>query len=567
MTSRPLVPRFLLAGMLGLALASPALAAGDPNACDDPSEAPDVIVGDLHQVQRYGNVGGITAFAIGTTSCNVGTCWLNWITGSGANQHPTIGQNLFRLKAGRIEHVGQSWLKHGFYALSENTCSPDCIATDGEHLGVNCSDPYSSNLNGQQDRLGPKFEVNPLTGFHPHPVTNQSMVGDLIYKRLQVHDTDLDPAQNPGGEYFIEGQYVAQDDAAAGNNRNNVSHRPVIVEQRAMGGWRLVLAGETRRTEPGIMAWKNADPDVAIMPLDDPQGGRYWIAGKATDVGGGFWHYEYAIQNLTSDRAAGRFAVPLPDGTATASVGFHDVDYHSGEPFDGTDWSTNGGAGGVIDWSAPAHAVDPNANALRWGTLYNFRFDCDRPPATSLLTIGLFKPGVPGAGEPDTIVFPFLAPQACDGDGTCDPGESCFSCPGECSDDGPDVDGDGAGWCVDCAEGDASRWGVPSEVPMLLVSRGPLGEAVMTWGAPARAGSTPTRFEALRSPDPSDFVLSATCLRGADDTIEGLSDDGAAAAGPRLYYLVRGRSTCPVSEPGTTGGNSYGVERSAADCP
>ena len=567
MSSRSrLVSRFLLAGSLALAISSPAFAAGDPNACDDPSEAPNVIVGDLHEVQRYGNVGGITAFAIGTTSCNVGTCWLNWITGSGANQHPTIGQNAFRLKDGRIEQIGQSWLKHGFYALSENVCSPDCLATDGEHLGVNCSDPYSSQLNGQQSRLGPKFEVNPLTGFHPHPVTDQANIGDNIYKRLQVHDTDIDPALNAGALYFVEGQYVAQDDAAAGNNKDNASYRPVLVESRApQSGWRFVLAGETQRTKPGILAWKDADPDVAVMPIDDPEGGRYWIAGKATDIGGGLWHYEYAIQNLTSNRATRRFAVPLPAGVSVPSVGFHDVDYHSGEPFDGTDWSTNGGSGGVIDWSTATFAANPNANALRWGTLYNFRFDCDRPPSTSLLTMDLFKAGAPG--ESDSMVFAFLAPQACNGDGRCDPGENCFACPGECSDSGPDVDGDGSGFCVDCDENDPTRWGVPSEVPGLRVTRGPSGEAVMSWSVPSSPGSNPTRFEALRSTIPSDFLGSATCLRGADPTLVGLSDPDAPTAGPRLYYLVRARSTCSLSSPGTTGGNSFGVERSATDCP
>jgi hypothetical protein len=566
MTSRfsPVVTRALLL----LSLAAPALAAGDPNACDDPGEAPNVIVGDLHAVRRWGNVGGITAFSIGTTSCNVGTCWLNWITGSGANQHPTIGQNLFRLKDGRIEHVGQSWLKHGFYALSETVCSPDCLPTDGEHLGVNCSDPYSTDLNAQQTRLGPKFEVNPLTGFHPHPVTDQSLIGDEIYKRLQVHDTDLDPALNAGAQYFIEGQYIAQDDAEANNQQDNASHRPVVIEERAMGGWRLLLTGDnTRRTEPGIFAWKNADPDVAIMPITDPQGGRYWIAGKATDVGGGFWQYEYAIQNLTSDRAARRFAVPLPNGTVMGAIGFHDVDYHSGEPFDGADWITNGGSAGAVDWSTATHAANPNANALRWGTLYNFRFECDKPPATSLLTVDLFKPGVADAGEADAIVFPFLAPLACNGDGRCDPGENCYGCPGECADAGPDVDGDGVGICVDCDETSASRWGVPGEAQLLMVSKGAGGEAVLQWDAPAMPGSAPTLYEALRSANPADFTTATVCLRGADETLQDLTDVEAPTAGPRLNYLVRARSTCPTVSAGTTGGNSFGIERSAVSCP
>ena len=35
---------------------------------------------------------------------------------------------------------------------------------------------------------------------------------------------------------------------------------------------------------------------------------------------------------------------------------------------------------------------------LRWGTLYNFRFDADDHPETTTVTVGLFRPG-----EPETL--------------------------------------------------------------------------------------------------------------------------------------------------------------------
>ena len=41
---------------------------------------------------------------------------------------------------------------------------------------------------------------------------------------------------------------------------------------------------------------------------------------------------------------------------------------------------------------------NPNANAIRFGTLYNFRFDSNKPPSTTALvsaTIGFFKTGAP----------------------------------------------------------------------------------------------------------------------------------------------------------------------------
>ena len=75
-----------------------------------------------------------------------------------------------------------------------------------------------------------------------------------------------------------------------------------------------------------------------------------------------------------------------------SNIGFHDVDYHSGEPWDGTDWTNNGGANNEVVWETETFFENPEANALRWGTLYNFRFDTDVPPAILNVDLGLFRP-------------------------------------------------------------------------------------------------------------------------------------------------------------------------------
>ena len=110
--------------------------------CSTPT-GPDVIVGDLYDVTDYGSVGGIAAFSVGTISCNIGDQTLSWISGN--NQHPTIAQALYRIKDGRIEQLGQSWLKHGFFALQQTLCCPSCNAANSSELGVGCSDPYSAD--------------------------------------------------------------------------------------------------------------------------------------------------------------------------------------------------------------------------------------------------------------------------------------------------------------------------------------------------------------------------------------------------------------------------------------
>ena len=222
----------------------------------------DVIVGDLMDVSNYSSLNGIEAFAVGTTSCNIGDQNLLWVAGT--NQHPVIGQNMYRLKDGRLEQIGQSWLKHGFTALTENICGCGCNGQGGSVLGVGCSDPYCCGLNGQQSGLGPRSEVNAHTGIFNYPFTHgdQGSTGDSTYKRLQVAISDLDPAQDGGGTYFVEGHYVTQDDAAAGNQDNNASYRQVTRAAAAVGRflWRQARSASSRVFAPGrttiLRSWR-----------------------------------------------------------------------------------------------------------------------------------------------------------------------------------------------------------------------------------------------------------------------------------------------------------------------
>jgi hypothetical protein len=364
---------------------------GSVNSCCDSDctlsffKKPDVVVGDIPAVDGYGSLGGINAYSIATDACNVGTCWLNW-DGDTA-EHPVIGQNMYRLKDGRFEQIGQSWLKHGFAAAASSLCGECENPLTFTRLGVNCSDLYDAGTNGTQTFMGPKEDVNPLTGVFPYPDSRMGLQGNVIYKRLQVHTTDLDPTVNPGAHYFVEAQYVARDDAEANNLGNNASYRAAIIDDFLF----LTLTDTTQR-KPAIQAWKVADPAVRETTIKN--GGTLFVSAKATPLGGGFYRYEYAIQNLTFHRAGQSFTVPIPPGATIANVGFHDVDYHSGEPFSGTDWTPTVTFTSV-SWATQTYDVNPNANALRWGTLYNFRFDANIAPGLAAVTIGVFRPGSP----------------------------------------------------------------------------------------------------------------------------------------------------------------------------
>ncbi|MGE3107721.1 MAG: GC-type dockerin domain-anchored protein [Phycisphaerales bacterium] len=375
-------------------LLSAGVVLGLPAALAQAQIGPDVIVGELPDVAFYtssGAINGLHAYAVGTLSCNLGDAPLEWI--SSTNRHPVISQNMYRLMNGRFEHIGQAFLKHGFTALQGNVCSTCTPYPNGSHLGVGCSDPYSASLNGSQSGLGPKFEVNAATGLFPYPFSNLPGSGALN-RRLQVRQSDL---ALPGALYFVASRYVAPDDTEAGNDDNNQSYRRVTIN----ANYSLSLQDTTQRTKPAIQAWRDhgggagvADPNVMLTNVDVPTDGRLIVGSRAYDTGTGTYRYEFAVQNANSDRSAGMFSIPIPAGATITNIGFHDVDYHSGEPYDLTDW-TPSVSSTQITWSTQTYPQNQNANALRWDTIYSFWFETDSAPVSGTATLGLFRPGTP----------------------------------------------------------------------------------------------------------------------------------------------------------------------------
>jgi hypothetical protein len=380
-------------------------------------------------VSNFTSANGIEALSLGYEPCNVGSTNVNYAAGT--PNHPVYGSSLYRLKTVdgtlRIEEVGQSWLRHGFFALSQGlrcTCTP----TDGTQLGTGCSDSLSAGGGAGTTGWGPRWQVNATTGVFTFPPANPPHSG--LDRLLQVHVADLEPTGGAGAaRYFAEVQTVAADDASAGNGDNNSSHCEIAVAASA-SAWTFSVVGGTNEVErPAIYAWQDADPGVMVSDVSVASDGRFLLASRATDLGGGLWHYEYALHNQSSDRSAQSFYVPVPYFGNVSNVGFHDVDYHSGDGpgnvnFDGTDWSVAMPFGAVV-FSTDTFATNPSANAVRWGTTYNFRFDSDIPPFNATVTVGLFEPGSPGDVQIPAVV-PFLAPPPpfftyCWGDGSAGP--------------------------------------------------------------------------------------------------------------------------------------------------
>ena len=370
------------------------------------------------------------------------------------NDHPVIPQNLYRMSGGtsnndRFEQIGQSWLKHAFAALQGNACGFGCVphpsptpAGDGPHLGVGCSDPYSASLNYSQGfglsmtGLGSRAWVNPFTGFYPRgdsatpPNNHTGHTHTGTSHRVTVAMSDLNTTLNPGATYFAEGQYVTpheyawcQAHAGQCNMYNNVSYRRFSVASSNQTNFSFSSSPfvPTVRMQPAIQAWTGAT--INQFEPDPGVDGIAFIGCKVTNPSAGVWHYEYAVYNENLDRAIQSFSVPLGPGMTVSNIGFHAPPQEPGFLADGT----VGDAGyssaawtpaqtfSSLTWSSETFAQNQNANAIRWGTLYNFRFDCDSPPQTTNATIGFFKTGAPmtvGIQGPAAVATPTPTPTA-----------------------------------------------------------------------------------------------------------------------------------------------------------
>ena len=379
---------------------------------------PDVIVGELIGLVQMdpGAVNGQVGLALGTDACNKGTENVEWIA-LPDNRHPFIPQNLYRMSGGadntqQFEQIGQSWGKHAFAAASSDTCGFGCNGVGGDHLGSGCSDAYGAGLNGNQDLIGSRAWVNPFTGFfaqNPDPNDHSGHAHDVTSHRILVETNDLIPAQNPSATYFAEAQYVVgheytwcQTHPGQCNMYNNVSYQ----QQSVSGGptnFNFSPIGSTVREQPAIMAWAGA-----IVNKGEPDPGNdgiFFVGYKVTGPNAGVYHYEYAVYNQNLDRAIQSFEVvyPLFPPIVLNNVGFHAPPQHPGFANDGTQGDLGYSSDPWIftksftsaTWNCQTFVENQNANAIRFGTLYNFRFDSTAPPAETTANIGFFKTGSP----------------------------------------------------------------------------------------------------------------------------------------------------------------------------
>ena len=370
----------------------------------------DVALGFLENILEAGREGtypnGISGLSMATTSCNKGNVDVPWEAPMAEN-HPGIPMQLYREKSAgaytTFEMIGQSDMKHGFFALSSSQCDPCQHPSDGSFLGVGCSDTYGTGNNADRNWLAPRDEWNPYvgtwecTGSHfagglPDCVRRHGSAGhDDVEHRLQVADSELGDASST---YYYEAMYVVPGEMF---KMDNCGSRRCTMTWDGFG-WNFVTPSSNNALVegPAILRWEH---DLATWTQIGTDDGYVILAAKSTPLGGGLYHYEYALYNWDSDRRIRSISIPIDSASQITNVGFHDADYDPAN-----DWQAIQENGDLV-FSTSTFAEDPDANAVMFQWLFNFRFDADAPPNQVDATLGVFKPG-----DPDQVFAETMAP-------------------------------------------------------------------------------------------------------------------------------------------------------------
>lgn len=336
------------------------------------------------KVGTYPN--GRTGLTMSTTSCNVGTVNIPW-NAPMQTTHPVIALNLYRVRNGQFEQVGWSWLKHGFLATNSNGCGTCQNPGTGSLLGLNCSDTYGTGNNGDRTYLGGRDEFNPFTGVwtctnswfsnYQNDCTRRNpgqVTLDAVDHRLDCLDSDLG---NANSQYLYEAYYLTANDI---NTYNNIGSRDATF---AWNGTSWTISTTTAMVQgPAINRW--GEMRSTAQPQTE---GDVIVAVQTTSLGGGMYHYEFAVYNHTLDRQVREFSVPMPYGATVQNIGFRDVDRDANNQ-----WTATQNAHSLV-WTSPTFG-SANPNPLKYASVFNFRFDANVEPASSSATMALYKPGV-----------------------------------------------------------------------------------------------------------------------------------------------------------------------------
>ena len=197
--------------------------------------------------------------------------WHQMFSGENApynnDQHPFLIWNMYRFNAdGSIEQIGRSGVKHAFLTINAS-CLDSC--NDSHSLGRGCGDTYGSGNNDSPGDMGPRSEIVPATGiwgrcgsiWDSSCTGNEHSNGNNSWtQRMQVHESQLDPALNAGATYLMESWYVAREDINIENSMGTINGTP----HYASNQWSL-SSQSGFKLGPAVNRWVSPTQPAALQ--------------------------------------------------------------------------------------------------------------------------------------------------------------------------------------------------------------------------------------------------------------------------------------------------------------
>ena len=384
-----------------LAISTAALLAAGAVAQSNTVTGLDGAVIDIGNLTYWGRRGPANNGEVGMSfmneMCNPGSVNIPWIAAMQPN-HPFFGFMIARVHNDKIEQINEwSYCKHAWLSINYTVggCGANCnTSTPGNQMGVGCGDAYGAGNNADRSDLGPPEEINPWLGTwdpvgsyfdigdpvqagYPAPADGNfslsTNIFDSVDNRCTVKEQDM---LIQGADYYYALQLVLNGESVA-NRADNIAYRQ-FTPNSSGGTWFFQNNGQMQ-VGTVLNQWQGATVEIGGNGSDD---GRFYVAVKVTQLGGGQYHYEYAIHNVDNSRGGATFEVPIDAAATATNFTFGDLDDDAAN-----DWTAQRVNNRIV-FSAPA-----GQNPLEWNTIYNFGFDADIAPGTSLSELAAARPG------------------------------------------------------------------------------------------------------------------------------------------------------------------------------
>ncbi len=370
-----------------------------------PAAQVDVGLISINEVQYVRNLNnGSIVIAPSASLKNVGTAdipWYSKFSGSfppyNNDQHPYLIWNMYRVIDNRLEQIGTSGIKHAFLTINLN-CTINC--GNNNILWLGCEDTYGVTNNDAGFDLGPREEVNALTGvwnstcsfFDPGCTgnqTNSSASGSGENRLVVLEDNIADSSLT----YYFSAWYVNRDDI---DIYNSMGYRVIAPTPGAGDSWSIGLIGGFT-SGPVIDAWVapgTQSGTEASVRIDHPAG-HATFAVKVISLGGGLFRYHYAIDNhdVMAGFAGYRFSLNAAD--ILTDFVFSDADND-----DANNWSVSRTGDLVV--------ISHNGRTQGWGELNSFSFTTSAGPITAGFSAQLANP----PGTQNHLSVAMLVPNA-----------------------------------------------------------------------------------------------------------------------------------------------------------